>query len=98
MIMEIMCIIFIWIIFGLLSAFILIGSLTDKVPVSVFGIFNGYNNKNIRYKNSETIEKYNIRLYVYFTLGGIISFIFMLCYFIIKGLQKLIRTIIYGFN
>ena len=86
-----------WLVFGDIAAFSLVGDTTFYYPVSCFGPLNSY--KNSKYCDfDDKKEKRNIRLKVYLILGGPLSVLFMIIYYICSYIIDTFRTLIFAFS
>lgn len=87
----------VWLVFGNIASFSLVGDITFYYPVSCFGPLNTY--KNSKFCDfDDKKEKRNIRLKVYLTLGGPLSVLFMIIYFTCRYIRTTFRTFKFAFS
>ena len=86
-----------WLVFGEIAAFSLVGDRTFCYPVSCFGPLNAY--KNSQYCDfDDKKDKRNIRLKIYLILGGPLSVLFMIIYFTCRYIRTTFRTLKFAFS
>ena len=85
-----------WLVFGDIAASSLVGDKTFYHPVSCFEPLNAYKNSKFGAFNDKK-EKRNIRLKIYLTLGGPLSVLFMIIYFICRYIRNASRTLKFAF-
>lgn len=97
--LEIITCILLYPFFGYMASKFFIGDQTFYVYHydSDFGPFNVFKGKTIDYY-SEELEKKNVKRIIYFTLGGIFSWIFLIMYEIYSNLEKFVKTLKWAFS
>ena len=87
----------VWLVLGDVAAFSLVGDKTFYYPDSCFGPLNAY--KNSKFGDfDDKKEKRNIRLKIYLTLGGPLSILFMIIYFICGYIINFFRILKFAFS